>query len=58
MLDLNGIYEQILFQTLGPLAEFKAATLIAAGNHNQGIRLPVQRVHFFSNSTLITKKIF
>lgn len=47
MLDLNGIYEQILFQTLGPLAEFKSATLIAAGNHNQGIRLACSEGTFF-----------
>jgi fructosamine-3-kinase len=47
MLDLNGIYEQILFQTLGPLAEFKSATLIAAGNHNQGIRLASSEGTFF-----------
>lgn len=47
MLDLNGIYEQILFQTLGPLAEFKSATLVAAGNHNQGIRLACSEGTFF-----------
>ncbi|TFV96202.1 ketosamine-3-kinase [Algoriphagus kandeliae] len=47
MLDLNGIYEQVLFQSLGPMAEFKSATLIAAGNHNQGIRLSSSEGVFF-----------
>lgn len=39
MFDLNEIYEQILFQCLGASAALKSASLIAAGNHNQGIQL-------------------
>ncbi|NVJ86944.1 MAG: fructosamine kinase family protein [Algoriphagus sp.] len=47
MLDLNGIYEQVLFESLGPMAEFKSANLIAAGNHNQGIQLSSSEGIFF-----------
>ncbi|WP_144605903.1 fructosamine kinase family protein [Algoriphagus algorifonticola] len=47
MLDLNEIYEQVLFDSLGPLAELKSASLIAAGSHNQGIRLDSNEGSFF-----------
>lgn len=39
MLEQYEIYEQILFESLGARAELKSASLIAAGNHNQGIRV-------------------
>ncbi|RIW16385.1 ketosamine-3-kinase [Algoriphagus lacus] len=47
MLDQHQIYEQVLFETLGPLAQLKSASLIAAGNHNQGIRLDTSEGVFF-----------
>ena len=47
MLDQHQIYEQVLFETLGPLAQLKSASLIAAGNHNQGIRLETNEGIFF-----------
>lgn len=47
MLDQHEIYEQVLFKTLGPLAQLKSASLIAAGNHNQGIRLETSEGVFF-----------
>lgn len=39
MYDLNEIYERVLYQSLGPKAQLKSASIVAAGNHNQGIRL-------------------
>ena len=39
MFDLNEIYEQVLFECLGTEANLKSASLIAAGNHIQGIQL-------------------
>jgi fructosamine-3-kinase len=47
MLDQHQIYEQVLFETLGPMAQLKSASLIAAGNHNQGIRLETNEGIFF-----------
>lgn len=47
MLDQHPIYEQVLFETLGPLAQLKSASLIAAGNLNQGIRLDTTDGTFF-----------
>ncbi len=47
MFDLNEIYEQVLFESLGPIAELKSASLVAAGNHNQGIRLDSSEGVFF-----------
>lgn len=47
MLDQYQIYEQVLFQVLGPLAQLKSAQLIAAGNHNQGIQLKTSEGVFF-----------
>lgn len=47
MLDQHQIYEQILFEAFGPLAQLKSASLIAAGNHNQGIRLDTSEGIFF-----------
>ncbi|WP_026951842.1 fructosamine kinase family protein [Algoriphagus mannitolivorans] len=47
MLDHQEIYEQIVMETLGPLTQFKSASLIAAGNHNQGVRLDTSKGPFF-----------
>jgi protein-ribulosamine 3-kinase len=47
MLDPNEIYEQILFKTVGPFAQLKSSSLIAAGNHNQGVRLDTSEGSFF-----------
>ncbi|REG85407.1 fructosamine kinase family protein [Algoriphagus antarcticus] len=47
MFDQNEIYEQILFESLGSNAHLKSATLVAAGNHNQGIRLESNDEVFF-----------
>lgn len=47
MLDQHEIYEKVIFETLGPLAQLKSASLIAAGNHNQGIRLETSEGIFF-----------
>jgi fructosamine-3-kinase len=47
MLDQHQIYEQVLFETLGPMAQLKSASLIAAGNHNQGVRLETNEGIFF-----------
>ena len=47
MLDQHEIYEQILFESLGSMAELKSASLVAAGNHNQGIRIESNSGVFF-----------
>jgi fructosamine-3-kinase len=47
MLDQHQLYEQILFETLGPQTQLQAASLIAAGNHNQGVRLDTTNGPFF-----------
>ncbi|MDG1279482.1 MAG: fructosamine kinase family protein [Algoriphagus sp.] len=47
MFDLNEIYEQVLFECLGAEATLKSASLIAAGNHNQGIQLKSSIGAFF-----------
>ncbi|WP_026955347.1 fructosamine kinase family protein [Algoriphagus vanfongensis] len=47
MHELRGLYEQVLQQNLGPFAEFKSASVVAAGNHNQGIRLETNEGTFF-----------
>lgn len=47
MLDQHEIYEQVISETLGPLAQLKSASLVAAGNHNQGIRLETSEGIFF-----------
>ncbi|OOG69614.1 fructosamine kinase family protein [Algoriphagus sp. A40] len=47
MLDQHEIYEQVILETLGPMAQLKSASLIAAGNHNQGIRLETSEGIFF-----------
>ncbi len=41
------IYANVISQTLGPMAQLKAANLVAAGNHNQGIRLETSEGCFF-----------
>lgn len=47
MLDLNEIYEQVLFECLGFGTKLKSASLVAAGNHNQGIQLESSEGFFF-----------
>ncbi|SFT69404.1 Fructosamine-3-kinase [Algoriphagus locisalis] len=47
MLDQHEIYEQILFESLGSMAELKSASLVAAGSHNQGIRIECNSGVFF-----------
>ncbi|TDQ17577.1 fructosamine-3-kinase [Algoriphagus boseongensis] len=47
MLDQREIYEQILFNALGPFTQLKSASLIAAGNHNQGVKLDTSEGSFF-----------
>ncbi len=47
MFDLNEIYEQVLFECLGSEVILKTASLIAAGNHNQGIHLESTEGAFF-----------
>lgn len=47
MLDQHEIYSQVISETLGPLAQLKSASLVAAGNHNQGIRLETSEGIFF-----------
>ena len=47
MYDLHDIYEKVLFQSLGPQATLKSASLVAAGNHNQGIRIESSAGDFF-----------
>lgn len=47
MYDLNEIYERVLFQSLGPQVKLKSASLVAAGNHNQGIRIDSSDGIFF-----------
>lgn len=47
MHDQHEIYEQVISETLGPAVEVKSASLIAAGNHNQGIRLETSQGIFF-----------
>jgi protein-ribulosamine 3-kinase len=47
MLDQHDIYGQVIFETLGPRAQFKSASLIAAGSHNQGVKLETSDGVFF-----------
>ncbi|MCE7054090.1 fructosamine kinase family protein [Algoriphagus sp. AGSA1] len=47
MHDLYGIYEEILFQNIGTNTNLKSASLIAAGSHNQGIKLESSAGVFF-----------
>jgi protein-ribulosamine 3-kinase len=47
MFDLNEIYEQVLFECFGFGAKLKSASLIAAGNLNQGIQLDSSEGLFF-----------
>ncbi len=47
MHDQQGIYAQVVTQTLGPLAQLRSSSLVAAGNHNQGIRLETSAGVFF-----------
>jgi protein-ribulosamine 3-kinase len=47
MLDQPEIYAQIVSHTLGPRTKLRSASLIAAGNHNQGIRLETSAGIFF-----------
>jgi protein-ribulosamine 3-kinase len=47
MFDLNEIYEQVLFECFGFGTKLKSASLIAAGNLNQGIQLDSSEGLFF-----------
>lgn len=47
MLEQYEIYEQILFDSLGTAAELKSASLVSAGNHNQGIKVECNAGVFF-----------
>jgi fructosamine-3-kinase len=47
MHDQHELYQQVIFETLGPLAQLKSAVFIAAGNHNQGIKLITSEGSFF-----------
>ncbi|WP_057939518.1 fructosamine kinase family protein [Algoriphagus resistens] len=47
MLDQHGIYEQILFESLGSKAQLKSVSLVASGNHNKGLRLESAYGFFF-----------
>jgi protein-ribulosamine 3-kinase len=47
MFDQNEIYEQVLYKSLGPFAQLKSASLVAAGTHNQGVRLESSEGVFF-----------
>lgn len=47
MFDQNEIYEQVLVEKLGPFAQLKSASLVSAGNHNQGVRLESSEGLFF-----------
>ncbi|MFL0684517.1 MAG: fructosamine kinase family protein [Algoriphagus aquaeductus] len=47
MLDQHQIYEQVLFDTFGPSVHFISASLVAAGNHNQGVQLNTSEGSFF-----------
>ncbi len=52
MLDLDGIYEQVLFESIGPNIALTSASLVAAGNHNQGIRLDTSEGAYFLKLTI------
>lgn len=47
MHDQHEIYARVITQTLGPLAQLRSSSLVAAGNHNQGIRLDTTEGPFF-----------
>ncbi len=47
MLDHNEIYERVLQEYIDPFVHLKSVSLIAAGNHNQGIRLISTAGDFF-----------
>lgn len=47
MHDQHELYQQVIFETLGPLAQLKTAVFVAAGNHNQGIKLETTEGPFF-----------
>ncbi|UZD20973.1 fructosamine kinase family protein [Algoriphagus halophytocola] len=47
MPDQNELYEQILMASLGSKAQLKSASLVAAGTHNQGIRIESTAGIFF-----------
>lgn len=47
MHEQSEIYQQILFESLGSMAELKSASLVAAGNHNQGVRIECNEGVFF-----------
>ncbi|SDC59816.1 Fructosamine-3-kinase [Algoriphagus faecimaris] len=47
MHEQQELYEHIIFENFGPKSKLKDASLIAAGSHNQGIRLETQEGSFF-----------
>ncbi len=47
MHDQHDLYEQVLQEIIGPFVELKSASLIVAGNHNQGIQLISTEGDFF-----------
>lgn len=47
MHDQHDLYEQILFENIGADSLLKNVSLIASGNHNQGIRLDTPADSFF-----------
>lgn len=47
MHEQQELYEHIIFENFGPQSKLKDASLIAAGSHNQGIRLETPEGSFF-----------
>lgn len=47
MHEQQELYEHIIFENFGPKSKLKDASLIAAGSHNQGIRLETPEGSFF-----------
>ncbi|MEB2781890.1 fructosamine kinase family protein [Algoriphagus sp. C2-6-M1] len=52
MHEQSEIYQHILFESLGARAELKSASLVAAGNHNQGVRIECSEGIFFLKMNL------
>lgn len=62
MLDQFPVYEQILFESFGNSVKFKTASLISAGNLNQGIKLETSdgqyylKINFFHEREILKKE--
>lgn len=56
MLDQLEIYQNVIFETLGPLAQLKSAVLIAAGNQNQGVKLATSEGTFFLKLNFVQER--